>query len=99
MPTEHTVPVRRILNGTFVLLGTLRVLFVFYEKSCMFYVHNVVIEIIELWIFLVCVFGFVATMPCCVVPGCTSGYGSNPERVHFFRIPTDPECEKISKNF
>ena len=36
------------------------------------------------WIFLVCVFGFVATMPCCVVPGCTSDYGSNPERVHFF---------------
>ena len=49
------------------------------------------------WIFLDCVFGFVATMPCCVVPGCTSGYGSNPVRGHFFRVPKDPECEKTSK--
>ena len=62
----------------------------------MFYVYNVVIEIIELWLDF---FGFVATMPCCVVPGCTSGYRSNPERVHFFRIPKDPEYEKIWKNF
>ena len=38
------------------------------------------------WIFLVRVFGFVTTMPCCVVPGCTSGYASNPERVNFFTI-------------
>ena len=46
------------------------------------------------------VFGFVATMPCCVVPGCTSisGYGSNPERVNFFTIPKVPECEKIWKS-
>ena len=29
------------------------------------------------WIFLVRVFGFVATIPCCVVPGCTSAYDSN----------------------
>ena len=49
------------------------------------------------WIFLVCVFGFVATMPCCIVPDCISGYGSNPKRVHFFRILKDPECEKIWK--
>ena len=47
-----------------------------------------------IWIFLVRVFGFMATMPCCVVPGCTSGYGSNPERVNFFTIPKVPECEK-----
>ena len=46
-------------------------------------------------IFLVRVFGFVATMPCCVVPGCTSCYGSNPGRVNFFTIPKVPECEKI----
>ena len=49
------------------------------------------------WIFLVRVFDFVATMPCCVVPGCTSGYGSNPKRVNFFTIPKVPECEKIWK--
>ena len=36
-------------------------------------------------------------MPCCIVPGCTLGYGSNPERVHFFKIPKVPECEKIWK--
>ena len=75
------------------------ILFAFCEKSCTFYVHNLVIEIIELWIFLVCIFGFVAMMPCCVVPGCTLGYGCDPERVHFFRIPKDSECEKIWKNF
>ena len=42
---------------------------------------------------MVRVFGFVATMPCCVVPG----YGSNSERVHFFITPKVPECEKIWK--
>ena len=36
-------------------------------------------------------------MPCCVVSGCTSGYGSNPERVHFFTIPKVPERKKIWK--
>ena len=70
----------------------------FCEKSCIFYVYNVVIEIIDFnWIFLVRIFGFVAMMPCCVVPSCTSGYGSNPERVNFFTIPKVPECEKIWK--
>ena len=53
------------------------------------------------WIFLVRVFRFVATMPCCVVPGCTSGYGSNPDSfcilVHSFTIPKVLECEKIWK--
>ena len=49
------------------------------------------------WIFLVRVFGFVATMPCFVVPSCASGYGSNPERVNFFTIPKVQECEKIWK--
>lgn len=28
-------------------------------------------------------------MPMCIVPGCTSGYRSNPEKVHFFAVPTD----------
>ena len=36
-------------------------------------------------------------MPCCVVPGCTSGYGSNPERVNFFTIAKFLEFEKIWK--
>ena len=36
-------------------------------------------------------------MPCCVVLGCTSDYGSNPERMNFFTIPNVPECEKIWK--
>ena len=48
------------------------------------------------WIFLIRVFGFVATMRC-VVPGCTLGYGSNPDRVNFCTIPKVPECEKIWK--
>lgn len=28
-------------------------------------------------------------MPGCVVPGCTSGYKSNYEKVHFFSVPKD----------
>lgn len=30
-------------------------------------------------------------MPTCFVPGCTSGYRSNPEKRHFFAPPSDPE--------
>ncbi|XP_071640111.1 uncharacterized protein [Temnothorax longispinosus] len=36
-------------------------------------------------------------MPSCVVTGCTSGYGSNPEHVHFFTIPKNPESKKLWK--
>ena len=49
------------------------------------------------WIFLVRVFGFVATMPCCVVPGCTSGYGSNPERVYFLQFQMFRNVKKFGK--
>ncbi|KAH8038181.1 hypothetical protein HPB51_024712 [Rhipicephalus microplus] len=31
------------------------------------------------------------TMPTCFVPGCTSGYKSNPEKRHFFAPPSDPQ--------
>ncbi|XP_068993676.1 uncharacterized protein [Neodiprion pinetum] len=37
-------------------------------------------------------------MPTCIVPGCTSGYSSNPEKVHFFTIPRDPTSEKLWKD-
>ncbi|KAH8040506.1 hypothetical protein HPB51_011202 [Rhipicephalus microplus] len=30
-------------------------------------------------------------MPTCFVPGCTSGYKSNPEKRHFFAPPSDPQ--------
>lgn len=30
-------------------------------------------------------------MPNCAVPGCTSGYASNVEKVHFFTIPKNPD--------
>lgn len=30
-------------------------------------------------------------MPRCIAPGCTSGYDSNPEKLHFFCVPKDSE--------
>lgn len=31
----------------------------------------------------------------CIVPGCTSGYTSNYEKVHFFNVPKDEEKQKV----
>ena len=36
-------------------------------------------------------------LSCIIVPGCTSGYGSNLDRVHFFMIPKAPGSENIWK--
>ncbi|XP_043274872.1 uncharacterized protein [Venturia canescens] len=33
-------------------------------------------------------------MPTCIVPGCTSGYVSNPEKVHFFTVPKNADSAK-----
>lgn len=33
-------------------------------------------------------------MPGCLVPGCTSGYKTNFEKVHFFSVPKDDEIRK-----
>ncbi|XP_071579404.1 uncharacterized protein [Temnothorax nylanderi] len=34
-------------------------------------------------------------MPRCIAPGCTSGYDSNKEKVHFFYVPNDKETIKL----
>ncbi|KAH0563654.1 hypothetical protein KQX54_003872 [Cotesia glomerata] len=33
-------------------------------------------------------------MPGCLVPGCTSGYKSNFEKVHFFSVPKDEKLKE-----
>ena len=37
------------------------------------------------------------TMPTCSVPGCTSGYKTNPEKRHFFTIPKDATSLELWK--
>ena len=34
-------------------------------------------------------------MPTCAVLGCTSGYRSNPNKSHLFRVPRNPEINKL----
>lgn len=34
-------------------------------------------------------------MPHCIAPGCTSGYKSNSEKVHFFIVPKDENIRKL----
>lgn len=34
-------------------------------------------------------------MPRCIAPGCTSGYDSNKEKVHFFYVPKDENMIKL----
>lgn len=36
-------------------------------------------------------------MPCCIAPGCTSGYKTNPEKVHFFYVPKDENLRQLWK--
>ncbi|XP_018375241.1 PREDICTED: uncharacterized protein LOC108769007 [Trachymyrmex cornetzi] len=37
-------------------------------------------------------------MPHCIAPGCTSGYKSNPEKVHFFTVPKDENMITLWQN-
>lgn len=35
------------------------------------------------------------TMPTCAIIGCTSGYRSNPEKIHLFTVPRDPVIREL----
>ncbi|XP_018366319.1 PREDICTED: uncharacterized protein LOC108763310 [Trachymyrmex cornetzi] len=37
-------------------------------------------------------------MPHCIAPGCTSGYKSNPEKIHFFTVPKDENMITLWQN-